>query len=36
MPAHLERRSDVLEPERLDPEEWAETESIVARYRSQQ
>ena len=36
MPAHLERRGDVLEPERLDPEERPEAEAIVARHRAQQ
>jgi hypothetical protein len=36
MPAHLERRSDALEAERLDPEERSEAKAIVAGYRSQQ
>ena len=32
----LERRGDVLQPERLDPEERPQAETLVARHRSQQ
>jgi hypothetical protein len=36
VPSHFECRRDVLESERLDPEERTQAEAIVPRHRSQQ